>query len=183
MTGKRIDDYSAMPSSTVYGLPVARQVKLIPKSVGGILAVLFNSICYDLNISPGALMHLTRVYCDRLRQRDEIRRAQQPTAFQTLRQKVSQYNPGIPMREMMAPTMTIKVFYKALQILGVEKVEFSVIITRRGKTTSHSCMTDISMGFEEESEDDQPTQTQPSAAQDSVSPPTSPDLSGDAGKS
>src|SRR6187399_694377 len=82
--------------------------------LGGILAHLWRKILYDLNVEAGRMDHCLTRFIDHAR-----RSASDPS-------QAGNFNRGNLRRELARDSMTIKVFMKALRVLGVKKVRFVV---------------------------------------------------------
>jgi hypothetical protein len=149
-------EYGTMPQRNLYGLPTTPTPRQAPRGVAGILATLFGGILHDLNINGARLQAKTRKYCDHIKARDNALLAQQPTGYSSMKLKTSQYNPGIWMRAMLSPKMTIKTFVKGLRIIDVVKFELRVTLTHRnGRVTHHTCVADIGADEMEIDEDEE----------------------------
>ena len=96
------------------------------RGIGGVLAYLWRSILDDLNIGLIEFDHAVLQYVTKARK-------QQSTP------KIANYfSRSNIFREMSRPSMTFKVFLKGLQLLGVNKMKFTVEFERRGRVTVHS---------------------------------------------
>lgn len=107
------------------------------KGVGGVLARLWRTIVRDLNIPLGQFeIHLTQFVNNARRGIDSS--------------KVANYfNRGNLRRELVKPSMTFKVFIKALKVLNVERFDLSIKIYKKNGTSSvHQTSVDISGGFD-----------------------------------
>ena len=100
--------------------------------LGGILAHLFRKILHDMNIETGRMdYNLTRY----------IEHARRTSADSAL---AANTNRGNLRRELARDTMTIKVFMKALRVLGVKKVRLIVELTHpHQEPTRHWVNVDI----------------------------------------
>lgn len=96
------------------------------RGLGGVLSHLWRSILQDCNISLIQFDTATADYIKRARK------------LQTSPKIANYFNRSNIFREMSRPTMTFKVFLKALQLIGVRKMKITIEFERKGRTTQHS---------------------------------------------
>jgi hypothetical protein len=96
------------------------------KGIGGLMARLWRQILLDTSMELGKLEHLLQRHIERGR-----RAGTDPSI-------VNYYNKGNLRRELAKPTMTWRVFIKALRVIDIVHVRFAVELTHRGgKRTLH----------------------------------------------
>lgn len=106
-----------------------------PKGPEGVLARLWRTIMLQRNMGYGALDHAIRQFMESAR----INAAKVDTA-------PSYLNTNNIRRELAQPFMTIKVFLKALRVLGATKITLSVTVYQKHHTSTHQI--DVDLGDE-----------------------------------
>lgn len=102
------------------------------RGIGGILAGLWRQVLHDLNLPPNRIDNLCNEFIARARKNLVDTRV------------ANYFNKGNLRRELEKPKMTMKVFIKALKILGVINLKIAIELTHRsGKKSIHSKSIDI----------------------------------------
>lgn len=102
------------------------------QGLGGILALAWRTILFNLNMEIGNMEFLLKTYIERMRKN---------TADPSV---AGYYNKGNIRRELAKNTMTFKVFMKALRVLDVTHVRIAFELTHRmGRKTLHEVHVDI----------------------------------------